>query len=150
MDRIDRTILNLLQTDASRTNADLAGELGLAPSSCMRRIRRLKASGMIERIVAILNPAKVNRGIKAMVMVELERHGETWMRRFLEPLKDEPSVVQAYSVSGSTDVVMMLRLKDIEEFDTLSDRLFRDDANVARYTTLFVIRTAKETTFVPV
>ncbi|RWO54357.1 Lrp/AsnC family transcriptional regulator [Mesorhizobium sp.] len=149
MDRIDRKLLKLLQEDASRTNADLAAEVGLSPSSCLRRIRRLKSVGVIDRVVALLDPAKAGRGMKAIVTVELERHGEQHMRRFLELAAMEPVVVQAYSVSGSTDAVLMLRLMDMDEFDTLCERLFRDRTNVARYYTMFVIRTAKETTAIP-
>jgi DNA-binding Lrp family transcriptional regulator len=149
MDRIDRKLLRLLQEDASRTNADLAAEVGLSPSSCLRRIRRLKSAGVIDRVVALLNPAKAGRGMKAIVTVELERHGEQHMRRFLELAVLEPAVIQAYSVSGSTDAVLLLRLTDMEEFDVLCERLFRDRTNVARYYTMFVIRTAKETTAIP-
>lgn len=149
MDRIDRKLLKLLQEDASRTNADMAAEVGLSPSSCLRRIRRLKSVGVIDRVVALLNPAKAGRGMKAIVTVELERHGEQHMRRFLELAAMEPVVIQAYSVSGSTDAVLMLRLMDMDEFDTLCERLFRDRTNVARYYTMFVIRTAKETTAIP-
>ncbi|MER8404033.1 Lrp/AsnC family transcriptional regulator [Mesorhizobium sp. M0590] len=149
MDKIDRRLLNLLQDDASRTNAKLAGLVGLSPSSCLRRIRRLKKSGVISRVVALLAPAKAGRGLKAIVAVELERHGEQFMRDFLELAAQEPAVTQAYSVSGETDAVLMLRLTDMEEFDALCERLFRDRSNVARYHTMFVIRTAKEVTAIP-
>ena len=84
MDRIDRKLLNLIQRDASRTNVDLADEVGLSPSSCLRRTQRLQKSGVIDRIVAILNPAKAGRVIKALVAVELKLHGEQHMRRFLD------------------------------------------------------------------
>jgi Lrp/AsnC family transcriptional regulator, leucine-responsive regulatory protein len=150
MDRIDRRLLNLLQEDAARTNAALAEEVGLSPSSCLRRIRRLTSTGVIDRIVAILNPARANRGMKAIVTVELERHGEQQTRRFLDEVAGEQAVIQAYSVSGQTDVVLMLRLTDMAEFDALCERLFREGSNVARYYTMFVIRTAKETTAIPV
>jgi Lrp/AsnC family transcriptional regulator, leucine-responsive regulatory protein len=149
MDQIDRKLLNLLQEDASRTNADLAEEVGLSPSSCLRRIRRLKSTGVIERVVAILNPAKAGKEMRAIVTVELERHGEQHMRRFLDLAAKERAVIQAYSVSGEIDVILMLRLADMDEFDALCERLFRDRSNVARYYTMFVIRTAKETTAIP-
>lgn len=149
MDRIDRKLLNLLQADASRTNAALAEEVGLSPSSCLRRVRRLKAAGVIDRIVAILNPTKAGTGMKAVVTVELERHGEQHLRRFLDLASGERAVIQAYSVSGETDVVLMLRLADMTEYDALCERLFRDRTNVARFYTMFVIRTAKETTAIP-
>jgi Lrp/AsnC family leucine-responsive transcriptional regulator len=149
MDNIDRKLLGLLQADASRTNADMAEEVGLAPSSCLRRIRRFKTSGIIDRIVAVLNPTKAGKGTKAIVTVELERHGEQYARRFLDLVTKEPAVMQAYSVSGETDVVLMVRVADMEEFDALCLRLFQDGSNVARYYTMFVIRTAKEATAIP-
>lgn len=149
MDRIDKRLLNLLQKDASRTNADLADEVGLSPSSCLRRIRRLRSGGIIDRVVAILNPAKAGRGLRAVVTVELERHGEQHMRRFLDLAAQEPAVSQAYGVSGQTDAFLILRLADMDEFDALCDRLLRDQANVARFYTMFVIKTAKEATSIP-
>lgn len=146
MDRIDRKILNLMQRDAARTNADLADEVGLSPSTCLRRVQRLKKSGVIDRIVAMLNPARAGRGIKALVTVELKLHGEQHMRRFLDMAVAEEAVFGAWSVTGETDVVLMLRLVDMEEYDALCERLFRDQTNVARFFTMMVIRTAKEET----
>lgn len=146
MDRIDRKILNLMQRDASRTNADIADEVGLSPSTCLRRVQRLKKTGIIEKIVALLNPSRAGRGIKALVTVELKLHGEQHMRQFLNLAVQEDAVSHAYSVTGETDVVLMLRLVDMEEFDALCDRLFRDQTNVARFFTMMIIRTAKEET----
>ena len=146
MDRIDRKILNLMQRDASRTNADIADEVGLSPSTCLRRVQRLKKTGIIEKIVALLNPSRAGRGIKALVTVELKLHGEQHMRQFLNLAVQEDAVPHAYSVTGETDVVLMLRLVDMEEFDALCDRLFRDQTNVARFFTMMIIRTAKEET----
>lgn len=146
MDRIDRKILNLMQRDAARTNADLADEVGLSPSTCLRRVQRLKKTGVIDRIVAILNPARAGRGIKALVTVELKLHGEQHMRRFLDMAVAEEAVFGAWSVTGETDVVLMLRLVDMEEYDALCERLFRDQTNVARFFTMMIIRTAKEET----
>lgn len=135
-----------MQRDASRTNVEMAEEVGLSPSSCLRRVQRLRTSAIIDRIVAILNPAKVERRIKALIAVELKLHGEQHMRRFLEVAVAEEAVSQAYAVTGETDVILMLRLRDMEEFDALCDRLFRDQTNVARFVTMMIIRTAKEET----
>ena len=146
MDRIDRKLLNLLQRDASRTNAAMADEVGLSPSSCLRRIRRLRQSGIVDRIVAVLNPARAGRVLKALVTVELKLHGEQHMRRFLDLAVAEEAVAHAYAVTGEADVFLMLRLRDMEEYDALCDRLFRDRTHVARFFTMMVIRTAKEET----
>lgn len=146
LDKIDRKLLNLLQRDAGRTNARIADEAGLSPSTCLRRIRRLRQGGMIDRIVAVLNPARVGRSLKAVVTVELHRHGEHEQRQFLTLAAGEAAVTHAYAVTGQTDVVLMLRLRDMEEFDALCERLFREGTNVARFFTMMVIRTAKEET----
>ncbi|WP_018700125.1 Lrp/AsnC family transcriptional regulator [Amorphus coralli] len=149
MDRIDRTLLTLLQRDASRTNAALADEVGLSPSSCLRRIRRLRASGIINRVVAILNPSRAGRSLRTIVTVELKEHGEQQMRRFLTLAAQEEAVTQAFAVTGSVDVVLVMRLADMEEFDALCERLFRERTNVVRFSTLVVIRTAKDETAIP-
>jgi DNA-binding Lrp family transcriptional regulator len=73
-------------------------------------------------------------------------HGEQHMRRFLDIAITEEAVSHAYAVTGETDVVLMLRLRDMEEFDSLCERLFRDQTNVARFFTMMIIRTAKEET----
>ena len=150
MDRIDKKLLNLLQRDASRTNATLADEVGLSAPSCLRRIRRLRSSGIVDRIVAILNPSKAGKTLKAIVTVELKEHGEQHMRRFLDLVTGEEAVSQAYAVTGEIDVLLMMRLKDIDEFDALCDKLFRDRTNVARFYTMIIIRTAKEETAITI
>jgi len=150
MDRIDKKLLHLLQRDASRTNSTLADEVGLSASSCLRRIRRLKSSGIVDRIVAILNPSKAGKALKAIVTVELKEHGEQHMRRFLELVTKEDAVSQAYAVTGEIDVLLMMRLKDMDEFDALCDKLFRDRTNVARFYTMIIIRTAKEETAISI
>ncbi|RMC37988.1 Lrp/AsnC family transcriptional regulator [Paracoccus alkanivorans] len=149
MDRIDRKLLNLLQRDASRTNAHMAEEVGLSPSSCLRRIRRLRQVGVIDRIVAILNPAKAGRRLRAVVTVELKLHGEPNTRQFLELAAREEAVTQAHAVTGEVDAILMLRLRDMEEYDALCHRLFQGRTNVARYWTMMVIRTAKDETAIP-
>ena len=115
MDKIDRKLLNLLQRDASKTNVEMAEEVAMSPSSCLRRIRRLHKTGMIERIVAILNPAKAGRVLKALVTVEMKLHGEQHMRRFLDLARAEEAVSQAYSVTGEADVALFLHLRDMAE-----------------------------------
>ncbi|MBO6901896.1 MAG: Lrp/AsnC family transcriptional regulator [Rhizobiaceae bacterium] len=149
LDKIDIKLLNLLQRDASATNARLADSVGLSPSSCLRRIRRLKASGVIERVVAIVNPAKTGRVLKALVTVELNRHGEQHMQRFFDLVRQEPAVAQAYAVTGDADIALQLRLRDMQEYDELCQRLFQDQTNVARYVTMMIIRTAKDETALP-
>ncbi|PLX35291.1 MAG: AsnC family transcriptional regulator [Hyphomicrobiales bacterium] len=149
MDRIDRKLLNLMQRDASRTNLAMAEAVGLSASSCLRRVRRLRNTGVIDRIVAIVNPAKTEVKLKAWVTVELEQHGEQKMQQFLRLAAAEEAVAQAYAVTGHVDVVLLLRLRDMADYDALCDRLFRGRTNVARFFTMMVIRDAKDETAIP-
>lgn len=150
MDRLDLKLLAALQKDASRTNAALAEEVGLSPSSCLRRVQRLKAKGVIRRTVALIDPAVLGRGLMAIVEVELERHGSQQIRAFLNIARAEAAVTHAYAVSGEIDVILIMRLIDMNEFHHVCERLFRDDKNIARFRTLFVMQTAKEETAIPV
>ncbi len=143
MDRIDKSILALLQKDASIANNDLADLVGLAPSSCLRRVRRLKADGIITRTIALTDPKKMGRALKAIVTVRLADHGKTARRDWLADLDQEKAVSQVYSVSGETDVVVVLSLADMDEFQQLSERAFSDNENVVQFTTMFVLEQHK-------
>lgn len=150
MDKLDKKILTALQHDASRTNACLADEVGLSPSSCLRRIRRLKRDGYISRVVAIVDAAKVGRPIKAVVTVELHDHGTRGLGQFLEEARQENCVQQAFSVTGEIDAILIFRLIDMEEFDTVSTRLFRDNDKVKKFQTMISVKVAKDATSIPV
>lgn len=148
MDKIDRKLLNLVQHDADRTNIELADEVGLSPSSCLRRMQRLHKTGIIDRIVAILNPRNSGRSIKAFITVNLKLHSEQHMQAFINRMAKEIAVTGVYAVTGETDVVLMLRLRDMEEFDELCQKFAKEESNISRYVTMMVIRTAKENTAV--
>ena len=143
VDRIDRKILALLQEDASITNNDLADRVALAPSSCLRRVRQLKAEGVIVRTIAVVDPKKMGRALKAIVTVMLADHGKSARLDWLEQLNDEKAVSQCYSVSGETDIVIVLNLADMDEFHQVSERLFSDNKNVLQYTTMFTLEQHK-------
>ncbi len=143
MDRIDRKILAILQEDASIANNHLADRIGLAPSSCLRRVRRLKADGIITRTIVLTDPKKMGRALKAIITVKLADHGKTARRKWLGDLKKEDAISQIYSVSGETDVVLVLNLADMAEYQRLSERLFSDNKNVIQFTTMFALEEHK-------
>lgn len=143
MDRIDRNILNHLQKDASIANNDLADKVGLAPSSCLRRVRRLKANGTIAKTIALMDPKKMGRDLKAVVTIKLADHGKAAREGWILQLKGERAVSQVYMVSGETDVVVVLMLADMGEFQNVSQYLFSEDENVLQFQTLFVLEELK-------
>lgn len=145
MDKLDQKILEVLQIDADITNTALAERVHLAPSSCLRRVRRLKDSGVIKKTVCVIDEKALGRTLKAVVEVDLERHGTGAQAVFHEQVKIEPSISHGYTVTGDRDVVLILTLRDMEEYQAVCERLFNHDKNVIRFKTTFVIKTFKET-----
>ncbi|WP_282609550.1 Lrp/AsnC family transcriptional regulator [Pelagibius sp. Alg239-R121] len=143
MDRIDRKILNLLQADASIRNNDLADRVGLAPSSCLRRVRQLKDAGVITKTIVLTDPEQLGRGIKAIVTLKLADHGLEARRDWLQQVVEEPTVSQFYGVSGETDMVAILKVGSMKVFQEVSKRLFASDPNVVQYVSLFVLEEHK-------
>lgn len=143
MDQIDRKILDCLQQDASIRNVDLADRVGLAPSSCLRRVRILWKSGVITRSIILTDSEKMGRHVKAIVSVKLVDHGNDALEDWLVLLADERAVSQAYSVAGEMDAVVILTLANMKEFQILSQRLFAGNANVFQFVTQFVLEELK-------
>ncbi|MEM7446518.1 MAG: Lrp/AsnC family transcriptional regulator [Pseudomonadota bacterium] len=143
MDRIDRKILTLLQRDASIANNDLADRVGLSPSSCLRRVRQLKANGVITKTIALTDPKKMGRDLNAVVTIKLADHGKSARKDWLVRLNEDEAVSQAYIVSGETDVVVILTMADMGEYQNVSERLFSEDKNVLQFQTLFVLEQHK-------
>lgn len=143
MDRIDQKILALLQADASIANYDLAERVGLAPSSCLRRVRQLKADRIITRTIALVDAKKMGRSLKVIVTVVLADHGKMARLDWLDSLKNESVVSQVYSVSGASDMVIVMNLADMDEFHKVCDRLFSENQNVLQFTSMFVLEQHK-------
>ena len=143
MDKIDRNIIRYLQDDADITNAALAEKVNLAPSSCLRRVQRLKRDGVIRKKIAVIDDKAVGRSLTAIVEVDLERHGDHANSVFYEQLKKETCVFQAFSITGDSDLLLVMKLESMEEYQSVSDRLFNHDKNVIRFRTSFVLKDLK-------
>lgn len=143
MDRLDRKILDFLQKDSTISNVDLANKIGLAPSSCLRRVRQLWKSGVITRSVVLTDPEKMGRSIKVIVNVKLIDHGNEARKDWLAALQEERSVSQAYSVSGDIDVVVVMTFENMKQFRDVSNTLFASDSNVIQYVSQFVLEEHK-------
>ncbi|WP_019645675.1 Lrp/AsnC family transcriptional regulator [Novispirillum itersonii] len=148
LDRLDRKILSILQLDAGLTNAALAEKVGTSPSSCLRRVQRLRDSGVLRHTVALVDPAAAGRSLTALVEVFLDHHGVPQRQDFVRRLVQEPAVAQAWAVTGEPDVMLMMHLRDMQEYQVVCDRLFGHDANVVRFRSLFVMETYKAETAV--
>lgn len=145
MDSIDKALLTLLQRDASRSNVELAAEVGLTPSSCLRRVQRLRKSGWIDRIVAIVNPEVCEQALRAIVTIKLKTRDKEKSIALLRDVIAEELVSNAYEVSGDVDIVFMLRIRDKSEYFAVRDRILRSHPIISAVEEMFVIETAKKT-----
>lgn len=146
LDTLDHRILVALQHDADIANAHLAETVGLSASACLRRVARLKKLGVIRRIVAVVDPAKVDRSLTAVVTVEFIRHGGGYRQGFVAKVRGEAAITQCYIVTGEVSCVLILHVHDMEEYLALADRLFDQDDNVQAFRTYIVMQTVKQET----
>ena len=142
-DATDLRILDQLQRDASLTNQALAASVHTSPATCLRRVKRLTDSGVIERSMAILSPAKLGTSLTAIVEVTLDRQGAEHLAAFEARAVAEPAVQQCHRVSPGPDFILVLQVADMDAYHALVQRLFSQDANVRNVKTFFSVHRAK-------
>ena len=149
LDETDIRILDALQRDASLSNQALAAAVHTSPATCLRRVKRLVDTGVIERRVALLSPQKAGAGLTAIAEVGLDRQGAEHLEAFEARAVAEPEVQQCYRVSSGPDLVLVLQVADMAAYHALVQRLFTQDANVRNVKTFFSVHRAKFETRVP-
>jgi Lrp/AsnC family leucine-responsive transcriptional regulator len=130
LDDVDRRILNILQVDASQTNAELAELVHVSPPTCLRRVKQLTENGVIERQVAIVAPDKVGSRLSAIVEITLDVQAADRMEEFERVVADEAAVLQCYRVSPGPDFVLVVQVADMPAYHALAHRLFTTHSNV--------------------
>jgi Lrp/AsnC family leucine-responsive transcriptional regulator len=143
LDRTDIRILATLQASGRITNAELAEQVSLSPSACLRRVQKLEADGVIAGYAARVDPAAVGLGLQAFVRVQLSRHDGGSIESFVERVRDWGEVVDCYALTGDMDYLLHVYVPDLDGFSRfLLDRLL-NAAGVADVNTSFVLRTVK-------
>ncbi len=112
LDSVDWRLLAALQADASVTNKELAARVGLAPSSCLERVRRLRAHGVVTGVKAVVDPAAVGRGLQAIVAVQLRPHRRERAEAFTAAALALPETVALFNVSGPEDFFLHVAVQD--------------------------------------
>ena len=143
LDATDLRILEQLQSDASLTNQDLAARVHTSAATCLRRVKRLRESGVIEREVALLSPQRLGTGLTALVELTLDRQGAEHLAAFEARAVAEPAVQQCYRVSPGPDFMLVLQVADMDAYHALVQRLFTQDANVRNVKAFFSVFRAK-------
>ena len=147
LDDTDVQLLDTLQTDASLSNQALAELAHISPPTCLRRIKRLRDAGLIEREVALLNPDRLahitGHGLTAIVEITLDRQGDERLSAFEQRVTLDAAVQQCYRTSPGPDLVLVVHVKDMPAYLALSQRLFTGDANVRNVKAFFSVKRSK-------
>jgi Lrp/AsnC family transcriptional regulator, leucine-responsive regulatory protein len=147
LDSIDLALLDQLQTDAALSNQDLAQRVHVSAPTCLRRVKRLRDAGLIERQIAILNAGRLapmlGHGLQAVVEVTLDRQGDQEQQAFEERVVRDDAVQQCYRVSPGPDFILVVHTPDMPGYLALAQRLFTSDANVRNVKAFFSLRRAK-------
>lgn len=126
LDDIDRRILRALQRDGRLSNNQLAEEIGLSPSPCWQRTRRLEAEGYIKGYTAVLDQEKLGAPETVIIEVTLNRHDDAVLETFGRAMADLPEVLEVYLTTGEYDYFIKVAVdgtKGYEEF--LRRKLYR-------------------------
>jgi Lrp/AsnC family transcriptional regulator len=148
MDAIDRKILACLQEDATLPLQEVADRVGISPSPCWRRIRRLEEAGVIRGRVALLDAEKMNVGVTVFVSIRTDRHSMEWAERFCRAVSALPEVVELHRMSGSVDYLLRVVVPDIAAYDAVYKKLIAI-ADLRDVSSSFSMERIKYTTALP-
>lgn len=149
MDATDRKILNLLQEDADRPVAEIAGAVGLSPTPCWRRIQKLRAAGVIQRTVALVDPKAIGLDLDVVVGIEARDHSPDWLQQFTATVAPMPEVMAIYRMAGDIDYLLRVAVRDMAHFDDFYCRLIAA-VPLKNVTSHFAMERVKFTTAYPV
>ena len=150
LDPIDRRILRQLQRDGLIANQGLADEIGLSPPACLKRVRRLRERGVIARTVALLAPEELGYPLLVVARVKLDRPREKAMRAFERRMNELPRVAQCLTVAGDIDYVILVRSKDVADYQDFARHVLATAPGIRSYTSEIVLDIPKWTTEIPV
>ncbi len=124
MDELDSGIIRLLQTDARQSNRELARKLGIAPSTCLERVRALSRRGVIRGYHAEIDPAALNRRVQALVSLQVRPLSRAVIDAFQASAAGLPEVLSVFVLAGGDDFVLHVAVQDLDHLHAfLLDRL---------------------------
>jgi len=135
LDRIDHEILVALQNNARLSNKELAARIGLAPSSCLERVRRLEATGALRTYHAAIDPGVVGIGLQALVFVRLRRHSRLRVEAFRTYALELAETVGLFHVTGEFDFLVRIAVRDADHLRNLLMDAFTSRPEVAHLET---------------
>ncbi|WP_084799974.1 Lrp/AsnC family transcriptional regulator [Bradyrhizobium sp. Ai1a-2] len=150
IDAVDRKILRILQRDAKTLNTELASQVGLSPSPCLRRVRLLEEAGVVERYVALLNPSSVDLAMTIFVRITLERQDQATVEHFAAEVRKLPQVVEAHLMAGGYDYLLKVVVANLDEYRRVHMGHFAAVAGVRNVQTEIPLQQIKHSTELPI
>ena len=150
LDSFDIKLLNLLQVNARRTAEELSAQVGLSPSACLRRVNRLRETGVIESEIAVLSPTAVGRRLTMVVEVSLERERPDIIADFKRSMRATPEVNQCYYVTGDVDFILIVTVENMSDYEDFTNNFLFNNKNIKRFSTLVVMDRVKVGLAVPI
>lgn len=144
MDRIDQKILRHLQGDGRASLQDISKAVGLSPSPCWERIRKMEAAGVIEGYTVRINPQAIGLNETVLVQVTLDSHSENTLERFGETLAAIPEVIECFLVSGEYDYLLRIAVRDTRDYERLLREKLYKIKGIRHSKSNFVLRTLKK------
>lgn len=150
LDEIDRRILRSLQQDGLIANQVLADEVGLSPPACLKRVRRLRSAGIIERTISLLSAEALGYPLLTVVRLKLDGPTEAMMHTFEARMMASPRVIQCMLIAGDIDYILLVRSRDVAHYQEFARRMLKVAPGVRAYTSEIVLALTKSTTELPV
>ena len=135
LDRTDAAIVRHLQNNARLSNKELAAAVGVAPSTCLERVRRLSADGVLRGYHADVDPHAVGIGLQAMISIRLGQHSRALVEAFQSHALALPEVVQVYHITGANDFLIHVAVRDAEHLRDLTLTAFTERPEVVHIET---------------
>ncbi|MET3577373.1 Lrp/AsnC family transcriptional regulator of ectoine degradation [Mesorhizobium robiniae] len=150
LDQIDLKILDAVQRDGRITKLALADKVGLSPTPCWMRLRKLEKAGIVSGYHAKVAVRAVAPVATVLMEVTLASHRQADFDRFERVIRDVPEIVACWSVGGGVDYLLKVMARDIDAYQRLVDALLEREIGIDRYFTYIVTKTVKEEVALPV
>jgi len=150
IDKIDKTLLRLLQRNARATNTELAEQVNLSESACLRRVRALETSGLIQGYVALLDQRQAGYAADVFVHIALDRQQHSGLDAFESAVRKIPEVMECYLTTGDFDYLLRLVVVDLQDFERVHRQHLTRLPNVARVQSSLAVRTVLRSTVIPI
>ena len=149
-DETDRKILRAMQADGRITNQALAELCHLSPAACFDRVKRLRANGYIVGVMAMLDPAKLDRALLIFVEVLLDRTTGDMFDAFAAAVRDQPDILECHMVAGGFDYLIKARVKDMAAYRAFLGEILVQLPGVRETRTYAVLEEVKHSAALPV